>query len=77
MHIVSQIKEEMAGCFDFMDSVYSVFGFSFDLKLSTRPEKYLGAVEVWDMAEKVDIIINQLNLNTTCYIFSATLREFG
>ncbi|ELU14394.1 hypothetical protein CAPTEDRAFT_158346 [Capitella teleta] len=49
---VDQIKEEMAGCFDFMDSVYSVFGFSFDLKLSTRPEKYLGAVEVWDMAEK-------------------------
>ena len=48
-----QIKQEMAGCLDFLQSVYGVFGFEFDLKLSTRPEKYLGEIEVWDMAEKV------------------------
>jgi len=48
-----QIKEEMAGCLDFLKNIYTVFGFSFQLRLSTRPEKFLGEVEEWDMAEKV------------------------
>lgn len=47
-----QIKEEMAGCLDFMKTVYDTFGFSFELQLSTRPEKYLGEIEVWNDAEK-------------------------
>ena len=42
----------MAGALDFLQAVYGVFGFSFDLKLSTRPEKFLGEVEVWDHAEQ-------------------------
>jgi len=25
-----------------------MFGFEFELNLSTRPEKYLGELEVWD-----------------------------
>ena len=47
-----QIKNEMAGALDFLSAVYGVFGFSFDLKLSTRPEKFLGEVEVWNHAEQ-------------------------
>lgn len=43
----------MAGCLDFMKTVYDTFGFSFELQLSTRPEKYLGEIEVWNDAEKV------------------------
>lgn len=39
------------GAFDFLYSVYGLFGFSFKLKLSTRPEKYIGEVAIWDMAE--------------------------
>jgi len=50
---VEQIKEEMAGCLDFLQCIYNVFGFSFQLRLSTRPDKFLGEVEEWDMAEKV------------------------
>ena len=50
--MVDQIKQEMAGCLDFLSFVYGKFGFTFDLKLSTRPEKFLGEVAVWDMAEK-------------------------
>ena len=42
----------MSGCLDFLKHVYGVFGFSFKLVLSTRPDKYLGQIEVWDMAEK-------------------------
>lgn len=37
-----------------MRAVYDVFGFSFKLNLSTRPEKYLGDIEVWNRAEKVN-----------------------
>jgi threonyl-tRNA synthetase len=32
--------------------VYGKFGFTFKLKLSTRPEKYLGEIETWNKAEK-------------------------
>jgi len=35
-----------------MESVYGVFGFKYSLALSTRPEKYLGEVSVWNRAEK-------------------------
>ncbi|CAH0388747.1 unnamed protein product [Bemisia tabaci] len=48
----TQIKSEMTGALDFLKSVYGVFGFSFQLKLSTRPEKYLGEIEMWNEAEK-------------------------
>ena len=48
-----QIKAEVAGCLDFLNHVYGSFGFSFNLQLSTRPEKYLGEIEMWDTAEKV------------------------
>ncbi|PJF18555.1 Threonine-tRNA ligase [Paramicrosporidium saccamoebae] len=47
-----QIKEEINGCISFLESVYGIFGFTFNMKLSTRPEKYLGEVAVWDEAER-------------------------
>ncbi|KAF8532057.1 hypothetical protein JB92DRAFT_1799491 [Gautieria morchelliformis] len=31
---------------------YGIFGSEFQLELSTRPEKYLGEIETWDVAEK-------------------------
>nr|XP_061796086.1 threonine--tRNA ligase 1, cytoplasmic-like [Nerophis lumbriciformis] len=49
---MDQIETEMKGCLDFLRCVYSVFGFSFQLHLSTRPEKYLGDIAVWNQAEK-------------------------
>ncbi|CAG9765673.1 unnamed protein product [Ceutorhynchus assimilis] len=47
-----QIKQEMKGCLEFLKHIYGVFGFTFDLVLSTRPEKFLGEVEAWNEAEK-------------------------
>lgn len=35
-----------------MKSIYGLFGFTFKLKLSTRPEKYLGELKTWDYAEE-------------------------
>ncbi|XP_010723612.2 threonine--tRNA ligase 1, cytoplasmic [Meleagris gallopavo] len=49
---VEQIEEEIKSCLQFLRAVYDVFGFSFKLNLSTRPEKYLGDIEVWNQAEK-------------------------
>lgn len=47
-----QIGQEIDGALDFLDHIYSIFGFTFSLKLSTRPEKYLGELEVWNEAER-------------------------
>ncbi|CAJ1069164.1 threonine--tRNA ligase 1%2C cytoplasmic [Xyrichtys novacula] len=49
---MDQIEEEIKGCLDFLRAVYNVFGFTFKLNLSTRPEKFLGDPEIWDQAEK-------------------------
>ncbi|KAG8131195.1 hypothetical protein E2320_017950, partial [Naja naja] len=43
---------EIKSCLEFLRAVYDVFGFSFKLHLSTRPEKFLGDIEVWNEAEK-------------------------
>lgn len=48
-----QIRQEMLGALSFLKHVYSVFGFSFQLVLSTRPEKYLGEISMWNEAEQV------------------------
>ncbi|KAI9038581.1 threonine--tRNA ligase THS1 [Aspergillus affinis] len=47
-----QIAQEIEGLFDFLKSIYGLFGFTFKLKLSTRPEKYLGELETWNYAEE-------------------------
>ena len=48
-----QIEEEIQGALEFLKHVYETFGFTYNLKLSTRPEKFLGEISVWDAAEKV------------------------
>ncbi|KAK2589717.1 threonyl-tRNA synthetase [Conoideocrella luteorostrata] len=48
---IAQIQQEIEGAFDFLYSIYGLFDFEFKLKLSTRPEKFIGDVAVWDMAE--------------------------
>lgn len=47
-----QLKEEMAEFLDFLQKVYSTFGFEeVRVAISTRPEKRLGSDETWDQAE--------------------------
>ncbi len=49
----SQIGEEALKGIAFTFRVYDLFGFKeVDLKLATRPEKFLGTPETWDKAEK-------------------------
>nr|XP_010913364.1 threonine--tRNA ligase, mitochondrial 1 [Elaeis guineensis] len=47
----SQIKDEVKSVLEFLNYTYHIFGFTFELELSTRPEKYLGDIETWDQAE--------------------------
>ena len=48
-----QLETELTGCLDFLKAVYSKLGFgdSFSIRLATRPEKYVGSEELWDLAE--------------------------
>lgn len=46
-----QIKQEVLGALDFMRYVYTTFGMSYKLELSTRPAKALGDLELWQRAE--------------------------
>ena len=46
-----QIKQEVDDLFDFMSCLYGMLGLTFRLKLSTRPDKFMGEIETWDRAE--------------------------
>lgn len=46
-----QIEEEIKSQLEFITYIYSIFGFEFSLELSTRPDNYLGTIEMWDDAE--------------------------
>lgn len=46
-----QIGQEIRGMFDFLQTVYGKLGMKFRLKLSTRPEEYLGHIDTWNRAE--------------------------
>ena len=45
-----QIEEEIEGVVRLIDSFYKVFGFKYNLELSTRPENSMGSDEQWEMA---------------------------
>ena len=47
----SQIGEEVERLLRLVQQVYGDFGLEYSLKLSTRPEEYLGTVETWNHAE--------------------------
>ena len=45
-----QIKDEIKGVAQLVDSVYKLFGFKYHVELSTRPEDSMGSDEDWEMA---------------------------
>ena len=46
-----QIKDEVIGVVKFIDDVYKMFGFTYHIELSTRPEDSMGTDEEWEAAE--------------------------
>lgn len=48
-----QIEEEVIRLINFIDRMYAIFGLSYDIELSTRPEeKYIGDIAIWNKSEK-------------------------
>ena len=47
----SQIEAEIADIISIADEIYKTFGVSYRAELSTRPEDFMGDIEVWDRAE--------------------------
>ena len=45
-----QIKDEIIGVYKLTDMVYRLFGFSYTIELSTRPENSIGTDEMWELA---------------------------
>lgn len=47
-----QIESEVIDLISFIDRMYSIFGLTYSIELSTRPEdKFIGDIEVWNRAE--------------------------
>ena len=46
-----QIKDEILGVIKMIDDLYSMFGFKYNVELSTRPENSMGSDEDWALAE--------------------------
>jgi threonyl-tRNA synthetase len=45
-----QLNDEICAIIEFVDDVMRIFGFEFEMELSTRPEKSIGADEDWERA---------------------------
>jgi len=47
-----QLKDEVLGCVDLAEFIMKTFGFfEYEINLATRPEKFAGTSEDWDVAE--------------------------
>ena len=52
-HIIctpEQLNQEIKGVIGFVQDVMAIFGFDFELELSTRPDKSIGSDEDWELA---------------------------
>ena len=48
-----QMKDEIKNVVKLFDEVYSVFGLSYQIEVSTMPEDHIGEVETWDAATEI------------------------
>ena len=44
------MNDEICAIIDFVDDVMKIFGFEYEMELSTRPEKSIGSDEDWERA---------------------------
>jgi threonyl-tRNA synthetase len=60
-----QLKDEIIKVIDFAFDMMKVFGFEYEINLSTRPEKFVGTKENWEHA--TDALINALKSKSEKY----------
>ncbi len=56
-----QLHQEILGIIQFVQDVMAIFGFDYEMEISTRPEKSIGTDEDWEKAEKAlkEVLDNQ------------------
>ncbi len=47
-----QIEDEIADIMDIAEQLYGTFGLTYEAELSTRPDDFMGDIEVWNHAEE-------------------------
>ncbi len=47
-----QIFDEIGMLLEMIDATYGLFGMEYEVEISTRPDDFMGAVELWDEAEE-------------------------
>jgi threonyl-tRNA synthetase len=54
----NQVEEEIKNVIRLVDKIYNPFGLEYKAYLSTRPDDFMGDIEVWDKAEKdlIDVL---------------------
>ncbi len=60
-----QLNDEICSIIEFVDDVMKVFGFEYEMELSTRPEKSIGADEDWERATQA--LMNALKIKNLPY----------
>lgn len=50
---LDQLEDEILSVLEFIHYIMTIFGFEYEVKLSTRPEKYAGTIENWDKATAI------------------------
>ncbi|RIN25787.1 threonine--tRNA ligase [Staphylococcus succinus] len=61
----NQIENEILNVLNLIDKVYTIFEFDYNIELSTRPDDYMGDVNLWNFAETS--LVNVLNYNQLEY----------
>ncbi|MCX5891943.1 MAG: threonine--tRNA ligase [Deltaproteobacteria bacterium] len=67
-HIIcmpEQVEREIVGVLDFVFQVMAVFGFEYEVELSTRPEKSIGSDAEWELA--TNALINAMEAKNLPY----------
>ncbi len=60
----SQIKDEIKGIIRLIDEIYNTFGFKYSVDLSTRPDDFMGEIEMWDLAtEKLKEALEEIGMS--------------
>ncbi|MEB2301498.1 threonine--tRNA ligase [Lysinibacillus xylanilyticus] len=61
-----QVEDEIALALKIIDEVYQVFGFQYEIELSTHPADYMGDLERWNQAEAaLENVLTSLGLPYT------------
>jgi threonyl-tRNA synthetase len=60
-----QLNDEICSIIEFVDDVMGIFGFEYEMELSTRPEKSIGANEDWERATQA--LMNALKTKNLPY----------